>query len=195
MRDSIWTLSNALTCVRVLLVIPIAFLLAPGDPSSRMAAVALIVAATLSDFFDGLIARKLHQVTEFGKILDPIADKIAVGVVAWILTQQGKLPVWFLFIVLLRDAAIFIGGVHLRRTKGIVLQSNYAGKWAVTVIAALILFSIVDLPGTAWLHDLLLAASTVLLALSSGLYLKRFLEVRRNPGGGNVVTEGPDGIS
>jgi CDP-diacylglycerol--glycerol-3-phosphate 3-phosphatidyltransferase len=178
MPDSIWTVSNLLTILRVLLVIPIAYLLLLGDPFSRMLAVLLIAAATATDFLDGLIARKLHQVTEFGKILDPVADKIAVGVVAWILTQQGQLPVWFLVTVLLRDGVIFFAGVYLRRARGIVLQSNQAGKWAVTAIAALILLSVLDPPGAEWLHLLLLTTSTVLLAISSLLYLRRFLAVR-----------------
>src|SRR5258706_9842849 len=184
MRDSIWTVANLLTLLRVLLVIPIAFLLVPGDHNSRVLALVLIAAATASDFLDGLIARKLHQVTEFGKILDPVADKIAVGVVAWILTQKGKLPVWFLVTVLVRDATIFLAGVYLSRTRGIVLQSNQAGKWAVTAIAALILLSVLDLPGSDWLHTLLLASSTLLLAISSGLYLQRFLAVRQGGGAG-----------
>jgi CDP-diacylglycerol--glycerol-3-phosphate 3-phosphatidyltransferase len=179
MRDSIWNVSNSLTLLRVLLVVPIACLLVLGDPSSRMLAVGLIAVATLSDFLDGMIARKLRQVTEFGKILDPLADKVAVGVVACILAWQGKLPFWFLILVLLRDGAILSGGIYLRRTRGIVLQSNKTGKWAVTFIAALILLCVLDPAGAAWPHDLLLASSTLLLVISSALYLGRFLAVRR----------------
>jgi len=182
MRKSIWTVSNVLSLARVVLVLPIAKLLAIDDPPSRYAAVGLIVVAVATDFLDGLIARKLHQVTEFGKIIDPVADKIAVAVVAAILTGQGKLPLWFLATVVLRDAAILLGGIYLRRRRRIVLQSNNAGKWAVTVIAALILFSILDLRGAGWICNVLLAGSTGLLVLSFGLYLRRFLAAIRTQG-------------
>src|SRR2546427_6174349 len=144
MRRSVWTVSNVLSFVRVLLAIPIAMLLRDGDPSSRFAAAGLILLAAATDFLDGLIARKFHQVTDLGKTIDPVADKIVVGVVAIVLTQQGKLPLWFLSLVLLRDGAIFLGAVYVRRVKGLVLQSNEAGKWAVSLIAALILVSVVD---------------------------------------------------
>jgi CDP-diacylglycerol--glycerol-3-phosphate 3-phosphatidyltransferase len=187
MRGSIWTISNMLSLSRVLLVIPIAKLLMAGDPASRMFAVVLAVAATLTDFFDGLIARKLNQVTNFGKIVDPIADKIAVGVVVCILTLQGRIPLWFLLIVLVRDAAILLGGLLVRKAKGVVLQSNAAGKWAVTFVAALIVFRMLGLPGLEWVSGLLLGGATALLALSSVLYVRRFYQLGR--------AEGYDGIS
>src|SRR6267143_4158173 len=182
MPKSVWTVSNVLSFVRVLLVIPIAMLLGGDDPSSRFAAAGLIVLAALTDYFDGLLARKLHQVTEVGKTIDPLADKIAVGVVAFVLTVQGKLPLWFLVLVLLRDGAIFLGAAYVRRVKGLVLQSNEAGKWAVSLIAALILVSVVDTGDLRWFKDLLLFAATGMLVLSFVLYLKRFLTVIRDPG-------------
>lgn len=190
MRESVWTFSNLLSIARVLLVIPIAKLLAIGDSPSRHLAVGLIAIAVSTDFFDGLIARKLHQVTDVGKIVDPLADKIAVGVVAYILAEQGRLPLWFLLTVLFRDAAIFLGGVYLRRAGGIILQSNATGKWAVTAVAALILFTILDIPGAGWLRNTLLVASTGLLVCSFGLYLRRFWIINRAREGDRA-----DGIS
>jgi CDP-diacylglycerol--glycerol-3-phosphate 3-phosphatidyltransferase len=171
-----------LSLARLLLAVPIAMVLAEEEPGSRFLAAGLILLAILTDFFDGLIARKLNQVTEFGKIIDPLADKIAVGVVAWVLAAKGKLPVWFLVSVLGRDGLILLGGIYLRRARGVVLQSNETGKWAVTCLAALILFTILELPEALWINRFLLAASTGLLVLSFGLYLRRFLEVSRREG-------------
>src|SRR5882762_5953351 len=131
MRRSVWTVSNVLSFIRVLLVIPIAILLTGDDPFSRFAAAGLIVLAASTDFLDGLLARKLHQETDLGKTIDPLADKLGVGLLAFVLTQQGKLPIWFLVLVLLRDGAIFLGAAYVRRLKVLVLQSNEAGKWGV----------------------------------------------------------------
>ncbi len=182
MEASVWTFSNLLSLARLLLTVPIAVLLAAGDHSSRTLAAVLIVVAILTDFFDGLVARKLGQVTEFGKIVDPLADKIAVGVVAWILAAKGSLPVWFLITILARDGLILLGGTYLKRTRGIVLQSNDAGKWAVTCLAVLLLFTILDIPGALWINQSLLAASTAMLVVSFGMYLRRFLDVSGKEG-------------
>jgi len=156
-------------------------LLGGGDPSSRFEAAGLIVLAAATDFLDGLLARKFHQETNLGKAIDPLADKVAVGVVAFVLTQQGKLPLWFLVLVLLRDGAIFLGAAYVRRARDIILQSNEAGKWAVVLIAALILVSVVSTGDPRWFRDLLLLAATGMLVLSFVLYLKRFLTVIREP--------------
>ena len=177
MEGRIWTISNFLSFTRVLLVIPIAALLLADTAEARTFAIGLIVVATFTDLFDGMLARKLDQVTELGKLIDPLADKIAVGVVAVILLMQGKLPAWFVLVAIIRDVMIFFGGMYINKTKGVLLQSNTAGKWAVTVITALVLITILDLNGVIWLKYLFLALSTVLLLLSFGLYLKRFLEI------------------
>jgi CDP-diacylglycerol--glycerol-3-phosphate 3-phosphatidyltransferase len=175
MDDRVWTLSNALSFLRVLLVAPIAIILLRNDPGDRLLVVGLILLAGVTDLLDGYAARKLGQVTELGKIIDPLADKLAIGVVALLLALQGKVPAWFLAVVLLRDLAIFAGGVHLRRTRRITLQSNLIGKWAVTVLSWYILAAVIDLPSLALVKELLLAVALVMLVLSSAAYLKRFL--------------------
>jgi CDP-diacylglycerol--glycerol-3-phosphate 3-phosphatidyltransferase len=158
-------------------------LLASDDPSSRFAAAGLIALAVATDFLDGLLARKFQQVTDLGKTIDPLADKIGVGVIAIVLAQHGKLPLWFLILVLLRDVAIFLGAAYVRRSRGVVLQSNEAGKWAVSLIAALILLCVLDTGDLRWIRELLLFATAGMLVLSFVLYLKRFLTVIRDPGG------------
>ena len=177
MEGRIWTISNLLSFARIILVIPIAVLLVVENPSAKYVAIGLIVIATFTDLFDGMLARKLHQVTELGKIVDPLADKIAVGVVGVILLVQGKLPAWFVLLAILRDVMIFFGGTYINKTRKILLQSNTAGKWAVTVMTALILLTILDRGEIDWLKNVFLAASSVLLLLSFGLYLKRFIEI------------------
>jgi CDP-diacylglycerol--glycerol-3-phosphate 3-phosphatidyltransferase len=177
MEQSIWTFSNALSFVRLLLAIPIAFLLMPNDSACNVYAALLMIVAAITDLFDGMLARKLNQVTDFGKIIDPIADKIIVGVVSVILAGQGKIPIWFLVIVLLRDIVIFLGGMYVRKSKGIILQSNWTGKWAVTTVALYVLIVVFDIQTIPWLKEVFLVASTLMLALSFALYTRRFLSV------------------
>jgi len=177
MNQRIWTFSNALSMVRVLLVIPIVVLLLNDDPASRVYAAALLIIAAITDLFDGMLARRMHQVTDMGRIVDPLADKIAVGAVAVVLATQGKLPLWYLALVLMRDAIIFAGGVYVRKTRRIILQSNMVGKWTVTAIALYVLLAVLEWKEVSWLQQGVLLMSTVMIIVSFVLYFRRFLEV------------------
>src|SRR5437016_2295777 len=145
MPRQVWTPSNCLSFLRVILVLPIATLVASGIPERRLVAGGLILLAIATDYFDGVLARKLNQVTELGKIIDPVADKLAVGIVGVTLAINGKIPVWFILAALVRDVLIFVGGLYVKRTKGILLQSNLAGKWTVTVVSAYILAIVLEI--------------------------------------------------
>jgi CDP-diacylglycerol--glycerol-3-phosphate 3-phosphatidyltransferase len=178
MPERLWTISNCLSILRLLLVVPIVYFL-ETEMSCNCYALALIAVAILTDLFDGIIARKLNQVTEFGKIIDPLADKIAVMIVAFVLVQQGKIPLWFFFAAAARDILILLGGMYVKKRKGIVLQSNLIGKWAVTVISVYILIVIANIEALTWLNDGLLVLSTAMLAVSFIAYTKRYFEVMK----------------
>jgi len=179
MMDRIWNVSNLLSVSRIILVIPISILLCAGNPDYRWYSTGLIFLAVLTDLFDGLLARKLNQVTEFGKIIDPLADKIAVGVVTFILFIQGKFPLWFVLLVIIRDGLILAGGIYIRKKKRSIVQSNGAGKWAVTVISVLILVKILSYEELLPAENILLLISTLMLVISLVLYIQRYLtEVR-----------------
>lgn len=136
-----------------------------------------MVLAALTDKYDGEIARKYNQVTEWGRILDPLADKVGVAVVAVVLLVLGNIPVWFLVALLVRDVVIFSGGMYLRSKKGIVLPSNEAGKWTVGIVS-LALFLMV-LNAQSILVDIFVWASTILLVVSFSMYVRRFAEVMK----------------
>lgn len=173
MTGRIWTFSNALSAARVLLVVPIAVLLLEGTASSRMWAAAIIVLAVATDFLDGFFARRLHQVSELGKIIDPLADKIAVAAVGVILVIEGAVPLWYVALVLVRDLVILTGGVIIRSRKQIIPQSNWPGKIAVTAIALVMLLAVVDLPGLEPLETVALWGSVACMVLSVAVYAKR----------------------
>ncbi len=174
MRERIFTISNLLSCLRIILLIPITILLIDDVSMNRLYILTLMIIAALTDTFDGMSARKFNQVTEFGKIIDPIADKVAVGVVVLVLFFQGKLPLWFMVIIVLRDFIILVGGFYIKKKKNIILQSNKAGKWAVTVISLLIIVTVIDYNELILLKTILLYISTFMLFLSSMIYFKRF---------------------
>ena len=169
------TISNILSLLRLFLSVPFAVVMLDGSDNGRLWGAVLIVVAAATDKLDGDFARKFHQTSEWGKILDPLADKIAVGTVIAVLFVLGDLPAWFLVIALGRDLVILLGGIYLRRRTGVLLPSNQFGKWTVGLVSAA-LFVLV-LSGRSTVGDYLLALNTVLLLLSLGLYGKRFVEL------------------
>lgn len=152
-------------------VLPAAYCLMADFPSHREWAVLFISIAALTDFLDGYLARRLHQVTDLGKIIDPLADKIGIGIIAVCLLLTGDIPLWYFILVVARDVLIFLGGVYINRRKGIVPQSNMAGKIAVNLIALVLLFSVLRMPalhavfiGTIWLSVAVMLVSVVIYA-------------------------------
>ncbi|MBE2227920.1 MAG: CDP-alcohol phosphatidyltransferase family protein, partial [Ignavibacteria bacterium] len=77
----------------------------------------------VSDLLDGYFARSRNEISELGKIIDPLADKLTVITLVVILMFKGIIPLWFLIITVLRDAVILAGGLYLSSKKNIVLQS------------------------------------------------------------------------
>ncbi len=67
--------------------------------------------AAITDILDGYLARKFNQVTEFGKIIDPLADKIAIGAIIIKLFIIGVIPLYYFFMIIVRDVLIFLGGI------------------------------------------------------------------------------------
>ncbi|HLB01148.1 MAG TPA: CDP-alcohol phosphatidyltransferase family protein [Bacteroidota bacterium] len=174
MKGTVRTLSNALSLLRILLAIPITFSLLLDTPDGRAVAIVLILAAGITDFLDGYVAREKGEITEMGKILDPVADKIAVGAVALVLALQGRVPVWFLAAILVRDGLILAGGYYLSRKTSLVLQSNMLGKWTAGALALTLLAAIFDPLLTGAVQVILIGVSSSMIAASSVSYALRF---------------------
>ncbi len=168
-----WRIPTALSAVRVLLPIPIGYFLLAAPADGRLWAAAVILVGVLTDFLDGHFARRWHQVTEIGKILDPIADKIAVGAVAVFLVVLGDLPLWYVALIIVRDLIILAGGMLIRKRKHIVPQSNLLGKIAVTLVAAALFLATIRVEALDALQAVALWLSVVVMALSLGVYAGR----------------------
>ncbi|MFQ5798606.1 MAG: CDP-alcohol phosphatidyltransferase family protein [Bacteroidota bacterium] len=175
----LWTISNFMSISRVLLLVPIVVFLLDDSPAGRYWAILFMGIAVLTDFFDGYVARRLNQVTELGKVIDPLADKIVVGVIIVILVGLGKLAFWFAAAVVIRDMLIFLGGLYVARRKGKILESNQPGKWAVSVVVVTVVFATLGAKRFELLLDVLIGLSVLMLLISFGLYVKRFLQVLR----------------
>ena len=109
------TVSNLLSILRALLIAPFACVALSDIPGARLWACLIIALAALTDRLDGLLARKMHTVTEWGKILDPLADKLAVAAGRSCFSKLGAIPLWFVICLIARDILIFCGGLFLRR--------------------------------------------------------------------------------
>ena len=125
------TLATKITLVRVLLipVVMVLMYISGGAAGSvwMWLALAVFIIASLSDYVDGYIARKYNQVTDFGKFLDPLADKLLVIAVMTIFCQWGIMPAWALMIVLTREFAVT--GLRLVAVgKGTVIAAGWSGK-------------------------------------------------------------------
>ncbi|MEX0821195.1 MAG: CDP-alcohol phosphatidyltransferase family protein [Rhodothermales bacterium] len=132
-----WTLANMLSMIRLLLVVPITYLILTDGPMGWL--FGLIGLALVTDWFDGRIARWSSTVSEWGKVLDPLADKIAGVAIVMALVVRGSLPTWFLTLLVVRDALIVLGGVVLARRTGHVVMSGLMGKIAVTALSLTVL--------------------------------------------------------
>jgi CDP-diacylglycerol--glycerol-3-phosphate 3-phosphatidyltransferase len=131
---------------------------------------ALILLAVATDYFDGFFARRLGQVTDSGKILDPLADKICVNTMVVALWLWRGFPLWAVILIVARDLMIVIGGLSVLRRKKAVPVSNWPGKWAVTIMAATIIcYSLNWQPWGLYL----LYGSVVMVVVSVVMYAKR----------------------
>jgi CDP-diacylglycerol--glycerol-3-phosphate 3-phosphatidyltransferase len=173
MPQRIWTVSNLLSCSRVVLLAPLAYVMFSDVPHRQSWMVVIIVVAGLTDFFDGYVARTLHQVTELGKVIDPLADKITAAGASVLFVLVGVLPLWYLMVVLLRDVLILIGGIYIKAKKNIVPQSNWPGKVAVFFIAIVMMLAAVDGPGLEGTKEFFIWVSVFLMTVSFIIYVQR----------------------
>ncbi len=134
-KNNIATLSNFISFTRALIPIPIIILHQQSGEQITGWVTGLLIYALVSDYLDGLAARKLNQITELGKVMDPLADKICAVILFVYATWLGLIPTWFLGVVVGRDLLIVIGSLRIKRMRGKVAMSTWSGKIAVNVLS------------------------------------------------------------
>lgn len=177
-----WNLANALTVLRVLLVPVFAWALLEGDDVRfRVLATVIFAAAAVTDRIDGWYARRTGQVTDFGKLLDPIADKLLIGTALVLLSALGDLPWWVTVVILVRELGITVLRLFLLRY--VVLPASRGGKLKTvlqSVAIGLYLLPLDSLPAAVEvLAGVVMAAAVVVTVVTGMDYLRTAVRVRR----------------
>ncbi len=168
-----WTTPNVLSMLRLVLIMPLAWLIISDGPLLWI--MIIVVLAIATDYFDGRIARWSNTESEWGKVLDPMADKLGGGMVVAALAIQGSIPLWFLLTLAIRDIVILVGGGIIRMKTGQIVASMWSGKVAVTAVAITALAAL--LRADAPVLEFCLWTSTALLVYSFLRYMVRFFSL------------------
>ncbi len=172
-------LPNKLTLLRVILI-PVFLLvlfLVPA-PINRYIAVAIFIVASLTDFLDGYLARKWNLVSNFGKFMDPLADKLLVMAALVSMVQLGDLASWVVIIILAREFAI-TGFRTLAMEAKIVMAASWWGKVKTTVQMIMIIVVLLNLPfpGISMIEMLLVGLAVFFTILSGVDYIVKNKQV------------------
>lgn len=144
-------LPNKLTLFRVVLIVPFVVVLLGAQagwfPDSLVAdiiALIIFVVASLTDLIDGKIARKYNLVTNFGKFMDPLADKLLVSAAMIALVEMARIPAWIVIVIISRE--FIISGFRLVASdNGVVIAASYWGKFKTTFQMIMVCLMLVDL--------------------------------------------------
>lgn len=163
-------LPNKLTLLRILLVPVFVFLLLCPILGDKWVVLAIFCVACLTDFLDGKIARKYNLITDFGKFMDPLADKLLVCSALICLIDLGKLPSWFVVIVIARE--FVVSGLRLIAVdNGIVIAASWWGKFKTAFQMTLIILLLVDLDALKVVTTIVFWATLALTLISMLDYL------------------------
>ena len=164
---------NKLTILRVMMIpfFVVCMLVPFGNGANKWAALAIFVIASLTDWFDGYLARRDNLVTDFGKFMDPLADKMLVGAAMICMVALGTLPAWIVIVIISRE--FIISGFRLiAADNGIVIAASWWGKIKTATQMIMIIVVIADLGGVVGIiGQVLIYASLVFTVVSLVDYL------------------------
>ena len=171
---------NKLTVGRMILVpFLVLFLLTDlGGEANRYISLVIFAGASITDWFDGYLARKHHLVTNFGKFMDPLADKLLVGAAMICLVEMGRLPAWIVIVIISRE--FIISGFRLIASdNGIVIAASYWGKFKTVFQMAMIIALIAAFQGSVFevVEQILIWVSLILTIVSLVDYIRKNKEV------------------
>jgi len=164
-------LANKLTLSRIVMIPIFVYFLLQGDETSMMIAGGIFILASLTDFFDGYIARSRNLVTKFGKFMDPLADKLLVMSAFVCLVELQIVPSWIVIVVLAREFIVSIFRA-IAAADGIVIAASMWGKYkTVSQMIAIILLCFGNFPFRAWNipMDMIFLYLCAVLTIFSGL--------------------------
>ena len=172
-------LPNKLTMFRVILIpFFIVFLLVPMTPVDKWIALGIFIVASLTDLLDGKIARKYHLVTNFGKFMDPLADKLLVCSALICLIELDRIPSWMVIIIIARE--FVISGFRLIASdNGVVIAASYFGKFKTTFQMIAVCLMIADIPALSFLTVVVTWIAVILTVVSLIDYLVKNKDVMK----------------
>lgn len=172
-------LPNKLTMLRVIMIpFFIVFLLIPITPYDKWIAFAIFILASLTDLLDGKIARKYNLVTNFGKFMDPLADKLLVCSALICLIELDKIPAWMVIIIIARE--FIISGFRLVASdNGVVIAASYWGKFKTTFQMAAVCLLIADIAAIGVVTQIILWIAVILTVVSLVDYLVKNKDVMK----------------
>ena len=176
-------LPNKLTLFRVILIpFFVFFLLAPYfEGYGNYTAVAIFIVASITDFLDGKIARKYNLVTNFGKFMDPLADKLLVSSALICLVALNKIPAWVVIVIIARE--FIISGFRLvAADNGVVIAASYWGKFKTAFQMVTVIVLILNIPGEVFavIGTVLIYISLVLTVISLIDYIAKNKDVLKD---------------
>lgn len=175
-------LPNKLTILRVIMIpFFVWFLLAQGGENTtyRFISAAIFIVASLTDMLDGKIARKYNLVTNFGKFMDPLADKLLVCSAMIALIEMNRIPSWVVIIIIARE--FIISGFRLIASdNGVVIAASYWGKFKTTFQMVMICLMIANFPQLQILTDIIMWIALILTVVSLIDYLVKNKDVMKD---------------
>ncbi len=164
-------LPNKLTMLRVIMIpFFVVFLLVDITPYDKWIALAIFIVASLTDLADGKIARKYNLITNFGKFMDPLADKLLVCSAMIALIELGRIPAWIVIVIIARE--FIISGFRLVASdNGVVIAASYWGKFKTVSQMAMVILMIADIPQIQIVTTVVMYIALVLTIVSLVDYL------------------------
>lgn len=173
-------LPNKLTMFRVILIpFFVVFMLVDITLYDKWIALAIFIIASLTDLLDGKIARKYNLVTNFGKFMDPLADKLLVCSALICLVALNRIPAWIVIVIIARE--FIISGFRLIASdNGVVIAASYWGKFKTTFQMVMICLMIADIAAISLLTAVVMWAALVLTVVSLVDYLVKNKDVMKD---------------
>ena len=173
-------LPNKLTLFRVILIpFFVLFMLVDITLYDKWISLAIFIIASLTDLLDGKIARKYNLVTNFGKFMDPLADKLLVCSALICLVALDKIPAWMVIVII--DREFIISGFRLIASdNGVVIAASYWGKFKTTFQMVMICLMIADIAAISLLTTVVMWVAVVLTVVSLIDYLVKNKDVMKD---------------